>query len=409
MAFLAAAFLAGFGRQLYWNHRQRTELARIRAAGEPVSSQEMGRVYPSLAFSENAFARLAQAGAVNWTRWVQATAAGQLLARFRKGDSNVVSDCERIITNNPGQISALHEIGAYEKAYFDPASDMRWRLPSDIPGYTGLAAAEMVKAMATRDSAGAVAALERLLKFAELLRAQPIFIVQVHCGHALSALSTGLECAIERNLLTPAELTSFQYRLDRLAQQRVLARMLAVERARFLAGLDRPDFGFPGPTPLPVAAVNGFSAIIGSKDRGLVALLQEYRRAIDLSGSPDRELLEAVQNAADNVPSMTVFIPKPASQLNAIVQTDAMNIARLRLLGTALAVERFRRERGTLPRELALLAPGFIGSVPVDPFSGAPLETLATAQKFVLRPPVLPHQKVVPGEKISFEFAAPAP
>ena len=39
----------------------------------------------------------------------------------------------------------------------------------------------------------------------------------------------------------------------------------------------------------------------------------------------------------------------------------------------ALAVERFQLENGRLPNDLRELVPGFLTSVPGDPFDGAPL------------------------------------
>ena len=45
----------------------------------------------------------------------------------------------------------------------------------------------------------------------------------------------------------------------------------------------------------------------------------------------------------------------------------------MRLATTALAIERFRRERGRLPGEPKELTPQFLDAVPTDPFDGAPL------------------------------------
>ena len=47
--------------------------------------------------------------------------------------------------------------------------------------------------------------------------------------------------------------------------------------------------------------------------------------------------------------------------------------ASIQLAITALAIERYRLERGRLPDALKELAPQFIEAIPTDPFDGAPL------------------------------------
>ncbi len=43
------------------------------------------------------------------------------------------------------------------------------------------------------------------------------------------------------------------------------------------------------------------------------------------------------------------------------------------MVTTALAVERFRLDRGRLPGQLQELTPQFLEAIPMDPFDGAPL------------------------------------
>jgi hypothetical protein len=50
----------------------------------------------------------------------------------------------------------------------------------------------------------------------------------------------------------------------------------------------------------------------------------------------------------------------------------------------ALAVERFRHQRGQFPTTLAELTPEFLKKVPRDPFDGTPLRYRALAKGYVI-------------------------
>jgi len=52
------------------------------------------------------------------------------------------------------------------------------------------------------------------------------------------------------------------------------------------------------------------------------------------------------------------------------VISEATLVARLRCARAVIAVERYRLAHGKLPESLDILAPAFLASVPVDPFSG---------------------------------------
>ena len=64
---------------------------------------------------------------------------------------------------------------------------------------------------------------------------------------------------------------------------------------------------------------------------------------------------------------------------------DAEHIAHVRVAQTALAVERFRRaHNGSLPKDLAELAPALLPSVPTDPIDGKHLRFKSRDEGFVV-------------------------
>jgi hypothetical protein len=72
------------------------------------------------------------------------------------------------------------------------------------------------------------------------------------------------------------------------------------------------------------------------------------------------------------------------SSLSGTIVSEARTQAFIKLASTALAVERFRLDRGRLPGDLKELTPQFIAAVPTDPFDGAPLRYRRLARGYVI-------------------------
>ena len=67
-----------------------------------------------------------------------------------------------------------------------------------------------------------------------------------------------------------------------------------------------------------------------------------------------------------------------------IVVREASTRSLIDLATTALAVERFRHQRGQFPTTLAELTPEFLEMVPRDPFDGAPIRYRVLAKGYVV-------------------------
>jgi hypothetical protein len=67
-----------------------------------------------------------------------------------------------------------------------------------------------------------------------------------------------------------------------------------------------------------------------------------------------------------------------------IVVREASTRSLIDLATTALAIERFRHQRGRLPTTLAELTPEFLEKVPRDPFDGAPIRYRVLAKGYVI-------------------------
>jgi hypothetical protein len=76
---------------------------------------------------------------------------------------------------------------------------------------------------------------------------------------------------------------------------------------------------------------------------------------------------------SQSLPGWFPFAPKLLLEPYHTVFDDVQAVGQLRCARTALAVERYRLVKGTLPRSLDLLVPDFLDGVPEDPYEGTPL------------------------------------
>jgi hypothetical protein len=112
------------------------------------------------------------------------------------------------------------------------------------------------------------------------------------------------------------------------------------------------------------------------------AYLQLMANFIDASESKKLPLLAAVSRAQDKASASIGSsnarwrYPTTVQALSAIQRfIDVVGRAQGRQAATrsAIAIERFRRSQGQMPKTLAELVPEFLDQPPVDPFDGAPL------------------------------------
>ena len=112
-------------------------------------------------------------------------------------------------------------------------------------------------------------------------------------------------------------------------------------------------------------------------ERDLDFFLQTMKKSISLAALPAPSSLRLTNylESASDIATRRVYILSGLllSSLSRVIVREASTRALAELASTALAVERFRHERGKLPSDLKELTPQFLDSIPLDPFDGAPL------------------------------------
>lgn len=138
------------------------------------------------------------------------------------------------------------------------------------------------------------------------------------------------------------------------------------------------------------------------RDQDLLDYLDDCQRnlaILDLPLSnavPKARALDASRQASSNHPRSEIaafFLSSHVSMLSqltsgrvgAVLVADASNLAYMRVVQTALAIERWRlAHNGRLPDSLTDLVPGYLPTIPLDPFDEKPLRYKKSAQGYVV-------------------------
>lgn len=155
--------------------------------------------------------------------------------------------------------------------------------------------------------------------------------------------------------------------------------ILLSERARFLESMWRRYYGFDSATPRYVRwRIRSLTETVSRPwfTHRAIETLRVWAALIDITRSPwppsaeIRAAVTAQYGGGAGTPS------SPASPAIAVFTRaiDATELIVDRCSRVAVAVERFRRDRGgALPTDLSQLVPHYLASVPVDPYSRKPL------------------------------------
>jgi len=134
--------------------------------------------------------------------------------------------------------------------------------------------------------------------------------------------------------------------------------------------------------PMAVLWLTGFF------ERDLDFFLEVMDKSISIVRLPSPQNLQ-LTNYLDSASTLAakrldIYSTMLLPSFSRVIVREASTQAHVRLAITALAVERFRQERGQLPRSLEELAPEFLLKIPTDPFDGAPLRYRVLAKGYII-------------------------
>jgi hypothetical protein len=363
--------------------RVRAELERIRAAGEPVTVEELAEMYPTPAEQEDAT-----------QRWLDAFAAvGAAVEQTDPGVYNALpyvgrgpeiplpgepwpeqGDVENFLAEHAESLRLLHEAAGHGGAARFPV-DFRQGVNVPLLHVNELRSAARFLVLEaevdahTGNAGGAAEAVRAMFAAARSVENEPMLVSQL----VRSAVETMTIREIERLLpaveFADADLEQWQEELRRADYRSGMCRAMMAERVfGKMVREDPASYGVRG-------ASNVAARLWGSAD--LVFYLQLMGRMVDAGKKPWPEALESAAAVEAEVAALRdpryvltkVMLPSIGRSYSAAARTTALN----RACDAGLAVELYRRRGGTLPESLKALVPEFLPEVPTDPFDGKPL------------------------------------
>ena len=371
---LVAGVLA---RRIYWGSELASKVGAIQARNEPTKILEVPKTYAAIPNDENAFAELGRAGAVNrfLGRGVDLRVLHLAGSNYLHGlDATNRNQYASVLKNNQMQFSAFEKLTLYTNAYIDAVGDYRPLRTTDLYGYVELSLVDLMLAADARDVPRLERALERLLHYAKLLRAQPSWYAQYAAGSLLDRLSTAFEPIIYRRLLSDSSLGRLQTMTAKVDSVDVPHRLLLITRA---LALDPPEelqrYRF-GQDKLAATITRIFTEASGVHHQQLVKVLDRFERALAINARSHPEQLawasglSALNQGMNPPPSLEQLHD---AQIRDVLLRNLRIVTYIRLLETVLAIERYSHKHGEYPTSLEALVPEFLPSPPIDPFSGA--------------------------------------
>lgn len=263
------------------------------------------------------------------------------------------------------------------------------------------------EALYYRDTGNADAALRSIaetLAIGGAIAGHPSVMFYLTASSINSMAFNSLQNLMATIELSDAQLVMMQRAFREAEQLLSLASALLGDALEFRPMLDMMISQYPvflmNPTedydkkelPVDIARLAGLLVYrySGMDDSDYLHILRGTKHYIALCALPSHE---AIQHAKEPLPEYALgslpaiskdFLYMRFAMIDLQFVIAAVNEARFRIAGTALAVERFRLEYSRLPERLEELVPAYLTAAPIDPVDGQPLRYRRDAGDFVL-------------------------
>lgn len=371
----------------HWQSEFQRRIEAIRAAGFPVTAQELDAWYPWPSSGENAAPWIT--GAMTfWQRpdEQETKALGALLGQGKDQvqptaslSTELRTLLERHVRSNAQALRALHEAATIRECRYpvDFFQGLLRSVPhlSDVREGCRLLCLEAAWRVENEDPNGAAQAIESLVRVACSLDKEPLWTSHFTRMAAMDLGTLALARALSHAVFTEEQLTRLQKAFSSARDDEGWHRAQVGERCLMLL-LNRQGTLLPGQGHshvLRVPLLEAYNAL-GLQARAGAVYLDDINEYLAVGQLPPGKRLAAVE-AVDAVDARLRARHARAKSfsLGHWIRYELQEAVRLELAVAALAVERYRLVRGSLPERLDELVPRFLPEVPPDPFDGKAL------------------------------------
>ncbi len=373
----------------YWRWELNERIAAIRAAGDPVTLEELQASYEWPQSGDNA---------ANWVLGAEGflrtltREEDKLLVPVIGGrgelhvseplDAEILKLLESHVAGNKEALEMLHEAASIDGCRYpvDLTEGVMTRTNhiSIVRDAIRTLCFEAALEAERGHGESAVRSLRAALRVAHSLAAEPMSLSQLVRRGCLRWVVSTLERTINRVEFTGEQLDALSsavasaYDPDSLRRGWVGNRCMGIAMFADPPAIDRKAFN-----DLPPVFVLEAYDTLGLADREAIHYLDAMQRAIDVASLAPEERPAAIQAVDDEMRQLQrvpgVLMRRIWVHPSRFITLDLRTLADVRVTRVALAVERCRLVAGEAPDELEPLLPVYLETTPIDPFDGEPL------------------------------------
>lgn len=373
----------------YWREELDKRIEAIRAAGDPVTLQELEASYEWPQSGDNA---------ANWVLGMEGflpkltREEDKLLAPVteRRGelplseplDAETLTLLERHVASSKEALEILHEAASIEGCRYPTNLTEGVMAPANhisiVRDAVRILCFEAALEAEHGNSESVVRSLMAALRIADSLAAEPMSISQLIRHGSVRGIISSLEWVMSRVEFTGEQLDALGAAVTPAYDPDSLRRGWVGSRCMGIAMLaDLPSVGREAFEDLPPAFILQADDALGLADREAVYYLDVMQQAIHAASLAPEERPAAIQPVDDEMRQRQRKLSAVMRHLwihpSRFITLDLRTLARVRVARVALAVERSRLAAGELPDDLRRLLPVYLESIPADPFDREPL------------------------------------
>lgn len=370
----------------HWRAQFQRRIEAIRAAGFPVTPQELDAWYPWPVSGENAASWITGAATCLWKLPQEDWRSLERIVG-RGGDrprpaeplvADLSESLERYIQTNSQALKSLHEAAAVAECRYpidlSQGQAVLMTHISDVRDGCLLLCLEAVYCAEHGNPNGAAGAAEASLHIARSLDREPTLISHMVRTWGPVWTTSALERVLNWVELTEGQLAALYRNFRDIPATDGAVRALAGSRCMSLTFFENPqavDRRFFNKLP-PVGLLEAYRALGLSAREGAI-FLDYMDECLRIAQLPAWQRPSATQTLEADLRSRRGVFLRDVTQTATAIRREVQCVAQVEVAATALAVERYRLAHQRLPETLDQLVPAYVTAVPADPFDGAPL------------------------------------
>ncbi len=374
----------------------RARIETIRAAGYPVTCEELDKWYSIPETAENAAYIILDA--IDYyvepknVEFLPLLGKAELPARTEPLPENMGIIISKYLNDNQKSIELLHEAASLEYSRYP--IDLSLGLGTLAPPLQDLKQSvkslnlEAIIHAENNESQSAIQSLKSSLSIANSLSEEPIIVSQLVRISCQALTVSILERIINRTDLTDEQFIELGKVFAHAQEFSGISRAFIGERCQILSVFKNPTilnediFGDIPPKPI----LEAYKAL-GLADMDALEyldIMDGYIKANQLPLHLRQEAVDAVEPEIESISQIHILLRIFMPALSGITTLDLRNFAGLRTARVALAIQRYRLAKDKLPDQLNDLVPDYLDAVPKDPFDGKELRYKKLERGFVV-------------------------